>query len=187
MQLTRAGFFADFYVYPFTGAGLGALALVSTPRDWFALALSFAAGLVAWTLAEYLLHRWVFHHAPWIRERHEAHHDDPRSLVGTPTWASLAAILVLVMLPSMEAGGLAIGASFTAGLVLGYIGYGAVHYGAHHWHAAPGSFFSRLKRRHALHHHVDGRGNFGVTTLFWDRLFGTEVAPARSQERSTAP
>ena len=34
-------------------------------------------------------------------------------------------------------------------------------------------YFYRLKRRHAQHHHVDGGRNFGVTTGFWDRIFGT--------------
>jgi sterol desaturase/sphingolipid hydroxylase (fatty acid hydroxylase superfamily) len=83
------------------------------------------------------------------------------------------------MLPSMLAAGVAVGSSFTAAVVLGYLGYGTVHYGAHHWHAAPGSYFSSLKRRHAIHHHAGVEGNFGVTTLFWDRVFGTQVAPPR--------
>ena len=175
MRLSRAGYLADFYVYPCVAAVLGALAIVPAPRHWSALGGAFVAGLAAWTLLEYLMHRWVLHRGPWIRNHHEAHHRDPKAFVGTPTWLSLVAILVVVMLPSALASGQAIGSSFTAGLALGYLWYGAMHYAAHHGHASPGSYLHRLKRRHALHHHSDAGGNFGVTTLFWDRVFGTRL------------
>jgi sterol desaturase/sphingolipid hydroxylase (fatty acid hydroxylase superfamily) len=176
MQMTRAGYLADFYVYPFAAAALGISAMVPAPHRWNALGCAFAAGLATWTLLEYGLHRWVFHHAPWIRDRHEDHHRDPRAFVGTPTWLSIAAIVSLILLPSASAFGVAIGSSFTAGLALGYLAYVAVHYGTHHAHFAPGSYLSRLKRRHAIHHHGGVEGNFGVTTAIWDRVFGTAIA-----------
>jgi sterol desaturase/sphingolipid hydroxylase (fatty acid hydroxylase superfamily) len=173
MQLTRAGYLADFYVYPGVALALAALALVPTPRPWPALVCAPLAGLASWTLVEYVLHRWVFHHVPWVRERHEAHHRDPRAFVGTPTWLSLLAILVLVMAPSLLEWGVAIGSSFTVGLVLGYLWYAVVHYAVHHWRAAPRSGFSHLKRLHAIHHHRDTEANFGVTTPLWDQVFRT--------------
>ena len=182
MQLTRAGYFADFYVYPFAVASLVALAIRAAPRHGPALGLAFLAGLGAWTLLEYLVHRWVFHHAPWIRGQHEAHHDDPKALVGTPTWLSLVVYLALVLLPSVLAAGLAFGCSFTAGLLLGYLWYGAAHYGAHYWHPRPRSYFSSIKRWHALHHHVDCHGNFGVTTPLWDHVFRTQVEGTVGQD-----
>jgi sterol desaturase/sphingolipid hydroxylase (fatty acid hydroxylase superfamily) len=175
MQMTRAGYLADFYVYPFVAAALGVLAIVPAPHHWSALAYAFVAGGATWTLLEYVLHRWVFHHAPWIRDRHEVHHRDPKALVGTPTWLSMVAIASLILLPSASMFGLAIGSSFTGGVTLGYLAYVAAHYGTHHGHFAPGSFLSRLKRRHAIHHHSGVEGNFGVTTPFWDRVFGTEL------------
>jgi sterol desaturase/sphingolipid hydroxylase (fatty acid hydroxylase superfamily) len=174
MQLTRAGYLADFYVYPCIAAALGLVAVFPAPRHWVALGFALAAGLAAWTLLEYVLHRWVFHHAPWIRNRHEEHHHDPKAFVGTPTWLSIVAIASLILLPSVWLGGLAIGSSFTAGLVLGYLAYVAAHYGSHYGHFRPGSYLARLKRRHAIHHHGDGERNFGVTTPFWDRVFGTD-------------
>jgi sterol desaturase/sphingolipid hydroxylase (fatty acid hydroxylase superfamily) len=88
---------------------------------------------------------------------------------------SVVAILSLVLLPSASMCGLEIGSSFTGGLALGYLAYVAVHYGTHHAHFAPGSYLSRLKRRHAIHHHSGTEGNFGVTTAIWDRVFGTAV------------
>ncbi|MDB5858915.1 MAG: Fatty acid hydroxylase superfamily protein [Ramlibacter sp.] len=173
MQLTRAGYLADFYVYPGFALALAALALAPAPRPWPALACAAGAGLVTWTLLEYVLHRWLFHRVSWIREQHEAHHRDPQAFVGTPTWLSLLAISALVMLPSLLEWGVAIGSSFTAGLALGYLWYAAVHYAVHHWRATPGSALFRLKRLHAMHHHREAAANFGVTTPFWDRVFRT--------------
>ena len=173
MHLTRAGFLADFYVYPWVAAILGAVAIHQAPRDWLALTLALLAGLCAWTLIEYAMHRWVFHHAPWIRKQHGAHHDDPKALVGTPTWLSVASLFAIAWVPSVIGAGMADGSSFTAGLVLGYLWYCTVHYGAHHWHARRRGYFSRIKRRHAIHHQVDVRSNFGVTSSVWDHVFRT--------------
>ncbi len=172
--MTRAGFLADFYVYPCVIALLGALAISRAPHAWRALSVALLAGLCGWTLLEYFVHRWVFHHAPWIRQQHAAHHDDPRAFVGTPTWLSVATLSVIVMLPSVIAAGLAIGSSLTAGFVLGYLWYCAVHYAAHHRHAQRRGYLSRVKRRHAIHHQVDVRSNFGGDDLpCGDHVFGT--------------
>jgi sterol desaturase/sphingolipid hydroxylase (fatty acid hydroxylase superfamily) len=175
MQLSRAGFFADFYVYPCAAAAVGTLAIASTPRHWPALGLACLAGLATWTLVEYVMHRWAFHHAPWIRKHHEAHHLHPKALLGTPTWLSFVIFLAFVMIPSVLATSLAIGSSFTAGFLLAYVWYVAVHYASHHWHAEPRGYFSGVKRRHAVHHYNDIVGNFGVTTPLWDHVFGTQV------------
>lgn len=179
MLLTRSGFLADFYVYPCVIAILGALAIGNASRDWQPLGLAFVAGLVSWTLLEYLVHRWVFHHAPWIRQQHAAHHDDPKAFVGTPTWLSAATLLVFVMLPSVAVLGMASGSSFTAGLVVGYLWYCAAHYGVHYWHPARRGYLWRIRRGHAIHHQVDLQGNFGVTTSLWDRVFRTLVKAPR--------
>ena len=173
MRLTRAAFLADFYVYPCVVALLCAIAVSGAPRNWQALSLAFLTGLCGWTLLEYVVHRWVFHRAPWIRQQHAAHHDDPKALVGTPTWLSVATLFVIAMLPSVIVAGLALGSSFTAGLVLGYLWYCTVHYGAHQWHAAGRGYFHRMKRRHAIHHQVEVGSNFGVTTSVWDHVFRT--------------
>ena len=37
----------------------------------------------------------------------------------------------------------------------------------------------RLKRHHMLHHFVSEEGNYAVTGLFWDRVFGTKVTIAK--------
>lgn len=72
-------------------------------------------------------------------------------------------------------GGAAFAFSLTGGFLLGYLCYVSVHHLVHHRPARPGSVLFALKRRHALHHHVTPEGNFGVTSGFWDRVFGTEI------------
>ncbi len=94
--------------------------------------------------------------------------------MGTPTWRSGATLSGSARRPSVVAAGLAIGSSFTAGLVLGYLWYCTVHYGAHHWHAGQRrGYFYKMKRRHAIHHQTATGGNFGVTTSMWDHVFRT--------------
>jgi sterol desaturase/sphingolipid hydroxylase (fatty acid hydroxylase superfamily) len=88
---------------------------------------------------------------------------------------SFVIFLAFVMIPSVLATSLAIGSSFTAGFLLAYVWYVAVHYASHHWHAEPRGYFSGVKRRHAVHHYNDIVGNFGVTTPLWDHVFGTQV------------
>jgi sterol desaturase/sphingolipid hydroxylase (fatty acid hydroxylase superfamily) len=185
MQLTRVGYFADFYVYPVVAVALGALALSHTPHHWPALGFAFAGGIGGWTLLEYLMHRWVFHRVPGIRPLHEAHHDDPKALIGTPVWLGTL-IFAFITALSVLALGLPLGANFTAGLVLGYLWYATVHYGTHHWHVGTRGYFSRIKRWHAIHHHVAGRANFGVTTSLWDHVFRTGGASYNSRAANGA-
>jgi sterol desaturase/sphingolipid hydroxylase (fatty acid hydroxylase superfamily) len=176
MRLSQASYYADYYVYPIAAATLSGVALYNTPMDhWASWAIAFVGGVVVWTFVEYQLHRWVFHHAPVIKDMHEAHHEDQVALIGTPTWMSLLLFALIVLLPAVLITDLAIGSGLTAGLMLGYLWYVTVHHGVHHWTARPGTYFFNLKRRHALHHHFDDMGNFGVITGFWDKVFGTDI------------
>ena len=49
---------------------------------WIVAAGAFAVGALLWTLVEYLLHRYILHHLPYIKEMHEAHHNEQDALVG---------------------------------------------------------------------------------------------------------
>jgi sterol desaturase/sphingolipid hydroxylase (fatty acid hydroxylase superfamily) len=176
MRLSATSYYSDYIIYPTLATALSAAALATTPFEkWGLWTLSFAAGAATWTFAEYQLHRWVLHHVPHVRELHEAHHSDQKALIGTPSWLSLAIVLVLVLLPAILVAGFSYGAGFTAGIALGYFFYIMVHHGVHHWRLRPGGYMYKLKRRHALHHHINDEGNYGVTTGFWDKVFGTDI------------
>lgn len=174
MQLSLIGYYSDFVVYPLVivmlaVAGIGDAGEHGAP-GWIAAAF---ACLVLWTLVEYLMHRFVLHHIPYIKQMHDRHHVEEHASVGTPTWLSLGAHALIVFFPLLLAFNFAVASAVTCGLMLGYFWYIGVHHILHHWHPGHPGYFYTLKRRHALHHHVDETINFGVTTLFWDRVFGT--------------
>jgi sterol desaturase/sphingolipid hydroxylase (fatty acid hydroxylase superfamily) len=177
MKMSKLGYFAEFLIFP-------PLVLLATlfafgspvppgPLVWLAV---YAAGLVGWTLIEYVLHRVLFHHAPM-------------DLIGTPAWASLVLGVIAVASPLWAALGFDLGTAATAGLVTGYLWYVVVHYGSHHWRPRPGSYFYRARMRHARHHHLADGGNFGVTTGVWDHVFGTALSarPRKSCDAFDVP
>ncbi len=174
MHLGRIGYYSDFFVYPvlilvLSGAGL----LHSSPdgaAEWIA---TFLLCLVLWTLIEYLMHRFALHHIPYVREMHDDHHVNERAPIGTPTYLSLGLHAALALIPLWILLGFALASAATGGLMLGYLWYISVHHILHHWHPSHSGYFYGLKRRHASHHHVDEHTNFGVTSSFWDRIFGT--------------
>jgi 4-hydroxysphinganine ceramide fatty acyl 2-hydroxylase len=61
-----------------------------------------------------------------------------------------------------------------AGNLLGYIGYDMIHYFLHHAQPAPG-YWKDLKIYHMEHHYKDGESGFGVSSWFWDWVFGTMI------------
>ena len=184
MRLSRVSFFADFYIYPTLAVALVAIAFAVAPDQWLASCLAVLIGAMVWTLVEYLLHRFMLHRVPWIREQHAAHHNSHQDLIGTPTWLSLGLTLVTVLFPAILITNLALGSGFTAGFMLGYLWYVAVHYAVHHRTAQTGSYFSRLQRRHAVHHHYDVMGNFGVSSGLWDYVFLTNVTVRGKSSRA---
>ncbi|RDL48711.1 hypothetical protein BLJAPNOD_04989 [Ensifer sp. M14] len=187
VQLNRWNYYGDFVVYPVVVVLLAVLALGVPPgAEWWRYGLLFCTGVIAWTFAEYGLHRFVFHRTPRIRDLHEAHHRDPHALIGMPTFTSAPAYLILLLFPLWWIGGLAFACSLTAGFLFGHLWYVTVHHLVHHRGARQGSLLSTLKRRHALHHHVSPEGNFGVTSGFWDRALGTNIKPRRNPARSPA-
>ena len=43
-------------------------------------------------------------------------------------------------------------------------------------HSLP-AYYRSLKKYHLQHHFADYENGFGVTSRFWDKVFGTELAP----------
>lgn len=175
-EIAEKLFFLDFVVFPL----LISLCLYLTFRDASPLQALQLGGIIlvgalAWTFFEYVIHRFAFHHFPVLKPIHMGHHDDPRGLTGTPTLVTVAAIYVLAYAPVAFFAGVPIAAAWTAGIMAGYLVYVSVHYVVHHLGSGGSATLRRLIRLHALHHH-DDKYNFGVTSDFWDRVFGTRSA-----------
>lgn len=175
MHLSRLGYFAEFLLFPPLVIFATALALHNhaNPSRFATWLCAYGSGVGAWTLIEYLMHRIVFHHAPVLSRMHELHHDSPRELIGSPVWASTLSGLIGVAMPSWAVFGFYLATAATAGIVTGYLWYVFVHFSTHHRDLRRGSYLYRARLRHARHHYLSHRSNFGVTTELWDHVFGT--------------
>lgn len=141
----------------------------------------FVFGMVFWTLAEYTLHRFVFHYQPtsgWGKRlhflMHGIHHDYPNDstrLVMPPAVSIPLALLfyglfIVVFGPIWMK-------PFIAGFLFGYICYDEIHYATHH---APmkGKIALWVKHHHVRHHYKDPDRGYGVSTPLWDYVFRTQ-------------
>ncbi|MCX8111956.1 MAG: sterol desaturase family protein [Bacteroidia bacterium] len=163
-------------IYAWLGQGLS---------GWVMGAL-FLGGLLTWTLAEYILHRFVLHYVEdspiiqrWHNFMHGAHHDVPRDLrfVTASPFITLPIALLFWGLFWLLLGWTWVWA-FYAGFGIGYVLYEYVHYAIHRYPHPPFPFLRGLWQNHNLHHFKAPEKRFGVTTTLWDRIFGTyEVSP----------
>ncbi|WP_242125481.1 sterol desaturase family protein [Sphingobium sp. Sx8-8] len=147
---------------------------------WAGLGL-FAAGLLIWTLFEYAMHRYLFHlKVEWPAVKwfvfliHGNHHDNPNDPMRDmmPLSVSLPVAALVWGACLMLLGGP--GTWLFLGFILGYVVYDTVHYASHQW-PMRGKLASALKRHHMRHHYVDEHGNYAISAIFWDRLFGSMV------------
>jgi sterol desaturase/sphingolipid hydroxylase (fatty acid hydroxylase superfamily) len=150
-----------------------------------ALGLLALGGLLFWTLAEYLLHRYVYHELPsFLSVGHGLHHASPRAQIGVPWWLTTALLLGVFLLVSRLLDPAAVGV-FLAATWLGYVLYCIAHHGSHRWRFR-NRWLRGMRRRHLIHHTRPHR-NLGFTTPLWDHVFGThfdpEPPPRRSQTR----
>lgn len=142
----------------------------------------FLSGIAFWTLFEYFFHRYVFHFTPHgnFQERisflfHGVHHqypNDKKRLV-MPITLSLAIALLLFTIFGIIFGQWVW--AFWAGFALGYLAYDMTHYSIHHF--KPPKLLKNIWKAHIDHHYRDSNKGYGVSSPFWDRVFGTLQAP----------
>jgi len=150
--------------------------------------LLFGLGVVAWTLAEYWLHRLAFHFqgSSAASQRlhflvHGVHHRWPRDKyrlvmppgVSIPLYFGFLCLFLGVL-------GRA-GWAVHAGFVFGYMFYDLTHCWLHHGKART-AYGRRLRRHHFLHHFKEPRARFGVSNLVLDKVFGTSGELIRDRE-----
>jgi sterol desaturase/sphingolipid hydroxylase (fatty acid hydroxylase superfamily) len=135
-----------------------ALLLAASTLKVLIAVLLFGCGVVAWTVAEYITHRFVLHAIAPVR--HGIHHARPQDAIDKIFWQIWLAFGVVY---------LTTGGTVLAGALVAYAWYLSVHYCAHH---NPTILPASLLKHH-LDHHKFARRNYGVTTKVWDRVFGT--------------
>lgn len=139
----------------------------------------FIIGFFSWTLFEYLMHRFAFHYTPKTERGkkivyifHGTHHHFPRDkqrlfMPPLPSIILASAIFGLCYLLMHNTA-----YAFFPGFLLGYLCYGSMHYAIHAGNP-PFKWMKPLWRNHHLHHYKDEHRGFGVSSTFWDRIFGT--------------
>jgi cyclopropane-fatty-acyl-phospholipid synthase len=170
---SKAAYCADFALYGIAIAALSVFLLLADPHGHRLESLAaLLAGLAGWTLAEYALHRFILHGLRPFSRWHAEHHQQPRALICTPTIVSALLIVTLVFLPALAIGNLWCACALTLGVLSGYLSYSITHHATHNWRAG-NRWLKGRKRWHALHHHIENPGYFGVTSGFWDHVFGS--------------
>jgi 4-hydroxysphinganine ceramide fatty acyl 2-hydroxylase len=148
-------------------------------------------GLFLWTLVEYSLHRFLFHLDDYLPDNrvgitahflvHGIHHYLPMDkyrlvmppalflVLATPFYKLAHIVFAYNEFAAIEV--------FSGG-IFGYICYDLTHYFLHH-HNLP-LYYKELKKYHLQHHFADFENGFGVTSRFWDRVFGTQLEYTRA-------
>jgi 4-hydroxysphinganine ceramide fatty acyl 2-hydroxylase len=152
----------------------------------------FLTGLIFFTLVEYAVHRF-FYHMPADTPRkariqhvfHGIHHEHPRdkSRLAMPPVMSVAVAVLFIGLFKLALGDL--GFSFGGGFMAGYAIYLLVHYSIHAY-KPPRNFLRALWKHHNLHHYAGDTSAFGVSSQFWDHVFGTMPDDSKSTRASRA-
>ena len=140
--------------------------------------LFFLIGFLSWTLAEYILHRFIYHK---IKDAsydtgfhymfHGIHHAYPNDKSKT----------VLPPVPSIIIAGLFFGIFylllrdvafvFSPGFLIGYSIYMWIHTAIHRLPTP--KRFNFWWKHHGIHHYQQHDQAFGVSTPLWDYVFGT--------------
>jgi 4-hydroxysphinganine ceramide fatty acyl 2-hydroxylase len=149
----------------------------------------FPAGVLLFTLVEYLIHRFVFHFNP-VNEKqekikyniHGVHHEFPRDkdrLVMPPVISAVLAILFFSIFKVLMDDYVYL---FYPGFLCGYSIYLLIHYAVHRYRP-PQNFLKYYWKHHSLHHYKSDDTAFSVSFPFWDYLFGTMPAKAGQQDK----
>ncbi|NIN71157.1 MAG: fatty acid hydroxylase [Gemmatimonadetes bacterium] len=167
------------------------------------IGLLFAGGLALWTLAEYVVHRFVFHSSPELEEEvheivsglepggavmpkltgfrqrhyflvHGVHHDFPNDSKRLVMPPSVSIPLAVVFFAAFRlAFGPGAGAALFGGFAAGYLTYDTIHYAVHHF-SLRNPVMLYLKKKHFRHHYQESRRDFGVSSPLWDWILRTD-------------
>jgi 4-hydroxysphinganine ceramide fatty acyl 2-hydroxylase len=177
----------------FYGTGVAALLITffKLEQPVVTSVVLFVVGMFFFTLVEYTVHRYFYHMDTTSPRKariqyvfHGVHHDHPRDkkrLALPPLMSVLvAAMFIGLFMLVMGLPGLAFGGGF----MVGYATYLLAHYAIHVYNP-PKNFLKVIWKHHNLHHYVGDTGAFGVSSPFWDHIFGTMPEDPLAKKKAT--
>ncbi|KAF2843741.1 inositolphosphorylceramide-B C-26 hydroxylase [Patellaria atrata CBS 101060] len=177
----------------FYGTYLASLGLQSP----FQLIAYWVTGLCIWSLIEYGMHRCLFHIDHYLPDNrvgitlhfllHGIHHYLPMDkyrLVMPPTLFIVLAIPFWKLAHTVFFYNWYAATAVYCGGMFGYVCYDLTHYFLHHKNLP--AWWRALKKYHLKHHFADYQNGFGVTSRFWDWVFGTELEMPASKVLKTS-
>jgi 4-hydroxysphinganine ceramide fatty acyl 2-hydroxylase len=171
--------------------GCGLLWHASSGMAYGPLLGAFVSGLFIWSLLEYWLHRFLFHLDDWLPNYklcimlhfllHGVHHFLPMDkyrLVFPPAMGVCFAGAFGYLYGAVF--GAYLWAAVLSGTIVGYVYYDLIHYFLHHGRVGRGGgggiggkYLKSLKTYHLDHHYKNYREAYGISSKFWDYVFGT--------------
>lgn len=140
--------------------------------------LTFIAGMILWSFAEYMLHKHLFHfesNNKFLKAFHFAmhgyHHEHPNDInrLFMPPIPALIFLSVFFLIFYLIIGNYAW--YFHPGFELGYLIYSFIHYSIHKKESS--RKLEKLRHHHILHHYKTPDKAYGVSSRTWDRIFRT--------------
>lgn len=148
--------------------------------------LFFFVGIFVFTFVEYIMHRYLFHIDTSTPRKekfqytlHGVHHEYPKDKerLAMPPVMSITISTLLLFIFKLFIGDIVF--AFLPGFLVGYSGYLVMHY-IQHIFKAPKGYFKAWWVNHSIHHYKDQTKAYGVTSPFWDHVFGTMPVKEKS-------
>jgi 4-hydroxysphinganine ceramide fatty acyl 2-hydroxylase len=142
-------------------------------------------GILLWTFAEYMVHRFVYHtetsspgFTKFQHNAHSHHHNYPKDKyrLAMPPVPSIVLSIVFFSLFYLVFNAFGVPNytfAFFPGFWWGYLGYITIHYMQHVIRMPKYPPARKLWEHHAVHHYKNPYVAHGVSTRLWDWVFGT--------------
>jgi hypothetical protein len=176
-KLTHTHIAVPISIFIALSAFLLCFSFAYTKLGTFVILTLFFSGMIAFTLTEYLMHRFLYHiHSSYNKKIqrlqyliHGVHHDHPKdkSRLAMPPILSLFVALLLLLTTYIFINDLAY--AFLPGFVMGYTTYLFIHYSIHAY-PPPKNKLRILWIHHSIHHYKDSGKAFGVSSPLWDYI-----------------
>lgn len=142
--------------------------------------IALIGGFIFWSFAEYIVHRFLYHtesESSFLynlqHKAHGIHHQypvDPTRLAMPPVPGLFLSGIFFFIFWLIQPTYVFV---FFPGFMIGYLAYISLHYAQHRIKSPRYWPWKALWKHHHIHHYVNPYVAYGVSTRFWDLVFGT--------------